>query len=131
VVNRMNWKSEASARFAERRRQEDAAPRLSEVVPELLSCRIEITQRRSNVTSADVSHTRHVVVERAPALFLVPCYEPSCKDGGHDITSALLRGLRDREANVQGEDTCHGSVGAEHCRRVLHFNAVAQYKPPT
>ena len=126
----MNRRGEAAERFAERRRQEDASPRLREVVPDLVACRIEITQGRADVAKADVAHTRHVVVDRAPALFVVPCYEPSCRDGGHDISAALLRGLRERRSPVTGEDTCHGTVGSAYCGRVLRFSAAAQYRPP-
>lgn len=127
----MNRRGEAAERFAERRRQEDAAPRLSDVVPDLVACRIEITQGRSYAVTADVAHTRHVVVERAPALLVVPCYEPACRDGGHDISSTLMRGLRERQRGIQGEDTCHGNVGMGHCGRVLRFVAAAEYRRAT
>ncbi|MBX3185821.1 MAG: hypothetical protein KF819_02355 [Labilithrix sp.] len=127
----MNRRGEAAERFAERRRQEDAAPRLRDVVPDLVSCRIEITQGRSEAMTADIAHTRHVVVERAPALLVVACYESSCRDGGHDISSTLLRGLRERRRSIEGEETCHGTVGAGYCGRVLRFIAAAEYKTAT
>lgn len=125
----MNRKSEAAERFAERRRQEDEAPRLRDVVPTLVSCRLEIKERRAAATIADVSHTRHVVVARAPALFLVPCSDPSCREGGYDISRELIRALRDRKSVFEGEDTCNGNIGSAHCGRVLTFTARAEYTP--
>jgi hypothetical protein len=127
----VNRRGEAAERFAERRRREDEAPRLLNVVPDLIACRIEIMERRADVTSVEVSHTRHLVVARAPALLLVPCSDPSCRDGGHDISAALLRGLRERRVEIRGEESCNGNVGTAHCGRILTFTAVAQYRPPT
>lgn len=124
----MNRRGEAAERFNERRRQEDEAPRLREVAPDLLSCRIEIAERRADVTSTDVSHTRHIVVAHAPALLIVPCSDPSCRDGGHDITTQLLRGFHDRRVEIRGEDSCNGTIGTAHCGRVLTFTAAAKYK---
>jgi len=127
----MNRRGEAAERFAERRRQEDAAARLRDVVPDLIACRIEIAEGRAHSAPADVTHTRHVVVAHAPALFVIPCSDPSCRDGGHDISSALLRGLSERRTDIRSEDTCHGTVGSVHCGRVLRFAAFATYKPAT
>ncbi len=127
----MNRRGEAAERFAERRRREDEAPRLKDVVPDLVACKIEIGERRPSITSPEISHTRHLVVDRAPAVLVIACSDPSCRDGGHDIGSALLRGLRDRRSPVEGEDTCHGSIGTAHCGRILTFRAIAQYAPRT
>jgi hypothetical protein len=126
----MNRRGEAAERFAERRRREDEAPRLREVVPDLIACRIVMAERRADVTSADISHTRHLVVARAPALVVIPCSDPSCRDGGHDISTALLRGFRERRVEIQGEDECNGNIGSMHCGRVLTFTAVGQYAQP-
>src|SRR4051812_47100675 len=117
----MSRRGEAAERFAERRRREDEAPRLHEVVPDLIACRIDIAERRADVTSVDVSHTRHLVVARAPAMLYVPCSDPSCRDGGHDVTSMLLRGFRERRTDIRGEDACNGNIGSAHCGRVLTF----------
>ena len=123
----MNRRTDAMERFAERRRREDAAPRLRDTVPRLRACRIDFEETRADVTSASVAHTRRLVVERAPALFIIPCSDPSCKDGGHDISANLLRGLRDGAAQIRGEDTCHGYVGGASCGRILKFTAFADY----
>ena len=72
---------------------------------------------------------RRVVVEHAPALFLVACGDPACRDGGHDITGDILRGLREHRAEIRGEDTCFGSTGSAECGRVIGYAAFAEYKP--
>src|SRR6266849_2479094 len=79
MMNRRN--SVAAQRFAERRRREEDAPRLCDQVPNLVSLKLEI-EERSGVTG--VKHIRRVVVDRAPALFLVPCGDSKCADGEHD-----------------------------------------------
>lgn len=127
----MNRRGEAAERNAERRRREDEAPRLKDVVPELLTCRIDFAEGRADATTAEVSHTRHLVVARAPALLVIPCSDPSCRDGGHDISAPLLRGLRERRVDVRGDDTCNGDVGAVHCGRILRFTATATYGQAT
>src|SRR5689334_11753022 len=82
--------TDAAMRAAERRRREDEAPRLLARVPKLESLKLEIEERRPEATSADVQHVKRVVVESAPALFEIACCDRACKDGGHDITRAVL-----------------------------------------
>jgi hypothetical protein len=118
---------EGAERFAERRRVEDEAPRLRAVVPRLTDCRIEIEDTRMEQTSAGITYTRRIVVAHAPALLVIPCGDSSCRDGGHDITSELLRGLRAGLREVTGEDTCYGRIGTANCGRVLRFTAFAEY----
>lgn len=125
----MKRRTEAAERFAERRRQEDAAPRLREVAPDLTGLKIDIEEWRSSGQTADISHTRRVVVDHAPALFVIPCGDSACRDGGHDITSQVLRGLREGRGRIEGDDTCHGGVGTATCGRILKFTASAEYKP--
>jgi hypothetical protein len=124
----MNYRknSPQAQRFAERRRREDDAPRLHEVVPDLVSLKLEI-EDRSGV--GGTTHTRRVVVAQAPALFLVPCGDPRCSDGEHDLTTSVMRSLRQHETAFKGQDECRGSVGPSACSRVLHFDAVAEYAP--
>lgn len=123
----MNRRGEAAERFAERRRLENDAPRLRDVAPTLVSCKVELEHRRADSTAAAVTHTRHVVVARAPALLVIPCCDPACRDGGHDISSALLRGFRERRTLIAGEDDCRGMLGSAYCGRVLRFTAHAEY----
>ena len=119
---------EAAERSAERRRREDEAPRLREVVPGLESLKLEIAERRGDAPITEASYVRRVVVEHAPAMFLVPCGDTSCRDGGHDITHAVMRGLSDRRTEFEGEDHCHGRTGNADCPRILRFVATAVYQ---
>ncbi len=118
----------AAERTTERRRREDEAPRLIAVAPDLTSLRLEVSEKRGDVGIADASHIRRVVVEHAPALFLIPCGESSCRDGGHDITRAVLRGLETKSEKYEGEDPCSGQTGTAPCARTLVFTAYATYK---
>ena len=96
----MNHRSrEASQRFAERRKREDDAPRLKAVVPELEALALEVNEHRGASAIGGSKHLRRVVVEHAPALFVLSCGDPSCKDGGHDITAEVLRHLRQHETD--------------------------------
>lgn len=116
-------------RAAERRRREDEAPRLATRVPRLESLTLEIDERRPGAVSADVQHVKRVVVTSAPALFDLTCCDRSCKDGGHDITRAVMMELERGATSFEGEDTCHGALGSTTCSRVLHYKATASYKP--
>src|ERR1700730_16768349 len=117
--------SPQALRFEERRRRENDAPRLCDHVPGLLSLRLEI-EERSGVTAT--KHIRPVLIDRAPALFLVPCGDPRCADGEHDLTTTVMRALRAHETAFEGNDECTGSVGLGTCSRVLHFDAFAEYR---
>src|ERR1700691_4968117 len=91
----MHGKSrEASERFAERRRREDEAPRLRDEIPSLRTMRLEVEEHRATSAVAETRHVRIVIVDRAPALFVLPCGDPDCRDGGHDVTSEIMDRLR-------------------------------------
>lgn len=120
--------SEAAQRFAERRRREDEAPRLIAAVPQLESLRLEFRESRAGVQLADTTHIRPVIVERAPALFELPCQDSACKDGGHDLTHEVMRALRQGIEHFHGEDTCRGQVGSAECRRQLSYVGTATYR---
>ena len=94
-------------------------------MPGLVNLRLEI-EERFGVSAT--KHVRHVLIDRAPALFLVPCGDPRCADGEHDLTTTVMRALRARETSFQGSDDCSGSVGPSACPRVIHFEAVAEYQ---
>src|SRR5579859_4730332 len=98
---------EAAQRFAERRQREDSAPRLAAEIPDLLTLELEIEERVAGNRVAEPSHIRRVVVESAPALFVLRCGDPRCKDGGHEVTDAVLRRLRSRETRFEGSDECN------------------------
>jgi hypothetical protein len=116
----------AAQRFAERRRREDEAPRLCREVPALRSLEITIEERTS---VGGMKYIRRFPVDQAPALFLVPCGDPRCTAGEHDLTTAVIHALRARETTFHGTDECVGSVGTEPCPRVVKFDCAAQYRP--
>ena len=115
----------AALRFAERRRREDEAPRLSTEAPDLVSLRLEIEEQGG---SAQPKYIRRIVVDTAPALFFLPCGDPRCVDGGHDVTASVMQAIRCHTESFDGTDDCFGSIGSSPCARVIHFNAVAEYQ---
>jgi hypothetical protein len=120
--------SEAAQRFAERRRREDAAPRLRDIVPALATLRLEVDERRGTTSAGDPKHVRLVVVDSAPALFSLPCGDHACRDGGHEMTEVVLRALQARASSIELEDTCHGNVGTASCGAVMHILLTATYR---
>jgi hypothetical protein len=120
---------EAAQRFADRRQRENDAPRLCTEVPRLLALRLEIDERRDgSIVGGDAKHIRRVVVESAPALFVMTCGDLHCKDGGYDVTHAIMRGLHSGSTHFEGEDSCSGTIGSANCSRVLRFTAHATYR---
>jgi len=122
--------SEAAQRAAARRQREDEAPRLVAEVPALESLRMDVEERREHGTVSS-SHIRRVVVEHAPALFVVGCNDRACKEGGHDVTSEVMRALRSQKATFEGSHACEGQVGSARCASVMHYKAVATYRAPS
>jgi hypothetical protein len=120
--------SPAALRFAERRKRENDAPRLRDEVPGLVGLALTI-EDRSGLTST--THVRRVVVDCAPALFLVACADPRCAEGEHDLTSSVMQALRKRQTSFEGTDECQGSVGPSNCARIVHFDGVATYAETT
>ncbi|MGH7296618.1 MAG: hypothetical protein ACRELB_16890 [Polyangiaceae bacterium] len=119
-------RSEAGQRFEERRLREEEAPRLRERVPSLATLRLDIAEGRG-VTNADPKHTRIIVVDRAPALFSLLCADHACRDGGHDLTSDVMRGLLAGATRFELDDPCRGSVGVAECGRTMHVQVTATY----
>jgi hypothetical protein len=129
-VNRFRQRqTEAAERTAERRRREDEAPRLREEVPKLATLVLEIQEHRAGTIVLESTHIRRIPVEHAPALFELPCQDSFCKNGGHDVTQAVLRALQSGATSFQGEHACSGQTGAAECQRVLRYVATATYKP--
>ena len=123
MSHRLN--SPAAQRFAGRRQREDEAPKLLAEVPDLLSLEMQI-EERSGV--GGTKHLRRVLVDRAPALFLVPCGDPRCIDGEHDLTMEIMHALRGHQGTFSGHDDCRGAIGSSPCLRVLHFDGKAEYR---
>jgi len=120
-------RTEAARRYAERLQLEQEAPRLRDRVPALATLRLEITDGRS-ITNADPKHTRIIVVDTAPALFSLMCGDHSCKGGGHDVTYAVLDGLRSGATRFDVQDTCYGNVGSAQCGRMMLVEITATYR---
>jgi hypothetical protein len=118
---------EASERFAERRRREDEAPRLKEAVPNLGSLRLEVEEHRGTSAVAETRHVRIVMVDRGPALFVLPCGDSECRDGGHDITNEVMDRLRQGAKDFVVEDRCFGNVRDVACGRIVRVLAAATY----
>jgi hypothetical protein len=122
----------AAQRFADRREQEDRAPRLATMIPTLESLKLDVQERRGTWPSANPegSHVRRIVVSTAPALFLITCHDPECRDGGYDVTSLVMRALRARESRFEAADQCRGHVGSADCQRVIKVFGSAAYHQP-
>jgi hypothetical protein len=112
-------------RSADRRLREDGAPRLRDEVPSLVRLQLDISDRSADAEGSE--HSRRVVVETAPALFLVPCGDPRCTGSEHDLTTLVMTALRSKQTTFHGEDRCGGLVGAGPCSRVLRLDGFAAY----
>jgi hypothetical protein len=119
---------EAQQRAAERRRREDDAVRLQAEVPALESLRLQLEERRAGEVIPETAHIRRIVVESGPALFLVPCGDSTCREGGHDLTAQLMERLRGGQRQFEGEDACRGQTALGACPRVLRYTATATYR---
>ena len=118
---------EGVERHKARRAREDGATRLRDRVPALASLRLEFEEYRADGGIAEPGHVRKVVVERAPALFVVPCHEPACGGEGHDVTADVMRALESRAGRFEGEDRCDGECGGAVCGRLLRYVGLATY----
>ncbi len=117
---------EAVQRTTERRNNEDDAERLSEVVPQLATLSLQIEETDPENPNEDVAYVRHIVVGRAPALFVLPCTDRKC-DGGHDFTKLVLGALKKQQATFEGQDACGGQAKEGPCSREMSFVASATY----
>ncbi len=120
--------NEAAQRTLARRQREDDAPRLSAEVPRLESLRLEIDERRGSGAVTGSTHIRRVVVENAPALFIFPCSDRDCKEGGHDLTDEIVRSLGRSETTFEGTHVCDGQLGSARCGSILKYVGTATYK---
>jgi len=102
---------------------EDEAPRLAAACPWLRGARIAITEHVPNGTTR---YIKHIVVARSPALFIIPCGDAVCEDGGHDITAELMAAFRKRLTSAAGESYCTGTTGTADCRRRIQFELTAE-----
>ena len=127
-MNYYKKKTEAAERAQARRELENAAPRLAAEVPALATLKLELEEHEGTSRRPEQNHIRHIVVTSAPALFMVPCGDSRCKDGGHDVTEAILRALAAGQTTFEGKDQCGGQTGTAACQRVLHYTGHATFR---
>jgi hypothetical protein len=128
MQQRFGKQSAAAQRAADRRERENAAPRLSEEVTDLENLKLEIEERSDAASVSAPKYIRRIQVQSAPALFLIPCGDSNCRDGGHDITHVVMHALHQHRTNFSGTDSCSGSLGSSTCQRVLMFEGFAEFK---
>lgn len=126
----MNFRGKRPVQRNERWVREDAAPRLSTVIPQLSQLRLNVREMREGHPIQGTTSVRHVVVTRASTLFEFACSEPKCEGGGYDATDEILSGLRRGEREFQGTCDCPGNVLERPCQRVLEFTVQAEYVTP-
>ena len=119
---------EAAERIAARRRREEAASPIRDEVPELERLSIEVQESSAGASEPQVRYIRHVVVDRARAVFDFPCYHRRCRHGGHDVTRSIMRQLRQGRTHFEGRHNCAGTLGEDPCPFELHFVALAEYR---
>ena len=115
---------QAAQRSADRRQREDDAPRLKLQVPSLATLKIAVIEEQTGVNS---KHIKHVVVASAPALFVFPCGDDVCVDGGHDVTNEVMRVLRNKVKQATGDSKCEGMTGSAPCSRRITYELTATY----
>jgi len=118
--------TEAVARFQERLQREHDAVRLRDRVPKLATLRLDIAESHGS-TNASPKYSRIIMVETSPALFALGCADPSCRDGGHDLTAHILRGLLEGKSRFEVNQQCYGNVGSTDCGRQMHVEVTATY----
>ena len=119
-----NKPTNAALCAVDRRQREDSAPRLAELIPRLTSLSIKVDEK-SVITSP--KYVRRIVVPSAPAMFILPCGNLNCSDGGHDISEDVLTALRHRKRSFGGSHCCSGWIGSSRCERTVWFECEAEY----
>jgi hypothetical protein len=116
--------SNASVCAVERRQREDSAPRINEMFPQLSALSIHVDEHSSVLSPR---YVRRVVIQNAPALFILPCSDPNCSDGGHDISSDIIGQVRSKRREFDGSHVCGGWIGSRQCGRTIWFHCEASY----
>jgi hypothetical protein len=116
----------AGQRSLERRKREDETPRLAALFPDLTGLQMAITEHSAAGTS---KHVKHVVIARAPSLFIIVCGDERCQEGGHDITHEVMHALRSRRTHHTGDHECGGTTGSAPCTRRIDYEITAKYLP--
>lgn len=122
----MRWDQAGAKRFADRRRCEDEAPRLTALVPKLGALRFEVEEAHGTV-GRHLAHIRHIVIARAPARFFLACGDPNCRDGGHELTQPVLDALQRSKPRFEIVHSCGGQIRGQRCWCTLYLTGVAEY----
>lgn len=93
-------------------------------MPTLATLQIAVVEEQAGASS---KHIKHVVVARAPALFVFPCGDTVCIDGGHDVTSEVMHALRGKAKQMTGDSKCSGMTGSAPCSRRIRYELTATY----
>lgn len=125
----MRRNPEALTRSRSRKQKDDVARRLSEVLPELASLQLEISEIPAPTAEPRdiVSYRKHIIVDRAPARFELPCHDHKC-DGAHNITQNVLGALRRKERCIEGSDPCGGQTKLGACPYEMQYVIMATYR---
>ena len=106
----------------------DAAAATTSALTDATSALADATSALADAQAAlPVSYVRHVVVTTAPAFFDLPCGDKKCEEGGHDLTSKVMRRLRRGDTTWTGKSRCRGSKKGEPCVRELELEVQAEY----
>jgi hypothetical protein len=124
VPSNFKRSAQAAQRSADRRQREDDAPRLQTQIPALATLKIAVVEEQAGASS---KHIKHVVVARAPALFVFPCGDDVCVEGGHDVTSEIMHVLRGKATQATGNSKCGGMTGSAPCARRITYELTATY----
>jgi hypothetical protein len=102
-------------------------PRLCTLVPRLRALRLELVEQGGG---APRHHTRIVLVDQAPAWFVVDCGDERCRHGGYDLTGDLLPRLKRERTDWKITRVCRGRVGSAPCVRQVQCAVHAEYVEP-
>lgn len=106
-------------------RVHEGAPLLRDVVPRLAALKLELVEQDG---VASRRHTRIVLVDQAPASFIVSCGDERCRHGGYDLTGDVLPRLQRGRAEWKVTRVCNGRIGTSSCRRRAQCFVHAEYR---
>ncbi len=134
----MRRNPEALNRSRARKQKDDVAQRLRDIAPDLASLQLEISEipvgtphTPGHAPTAEardiVSYRKHIIIDRAPARFELPCHDHKC-NGAHNITQNVLGALRRKERCIEGSDPCGGETKQGACPYEMQYVIMATYR---
>lgn len=124
---RMRRRRNLESARSDRWKREDDAVRLKAEVPAISQLRLELFETEEGVEVPASRRVRHIIVDRAAALFEIACSTKDCEHGGHDITDQILPALKNGSVQVDGTHDCKGRIEEIPCIRTLAFTAYAKF----